>query len=153
MALLSITSCRLLDEKLVSAFVCTFGLKEHQRTGGSAALLLLLICALVPLLSPPSSYKRVRGTIHGAPEVVGGGAEGAARLCLDADYCNFSPFFPLSVSQKSGQEEFCLSPECIEAGEEPPQAAPPGALLRSPGCVVVLSPSSRLHPQQNGSVR
>lgn len=30
-----------------------------------------------------------------------------------------SPFFPfLSVTLKSSEEEFCLSPECIEAGEE-----------------------------------
>uniref|UniRef100_A0A674NYW5 Phosphate regulating endopeptidase homolog, X-linked n=1 Tax=Takifugu rubripes TaxID=31033 RepID=A0A674NYW5_TAKRU len=33
------------------------------------------------------------------------------------------PFCPAPVSQKSSQEEFCLSPECIEAGEHPPQTA------------------------------
>lgn len=34
-----------------------------------------------------------------------------------------APFCSASVSQKSSPEEFCLSPECIEAGEHPPQTA------------------------------
>lgn len=68
-------------------------------------------------------------------------------------FCKFFPFFSPSVSQKSHQEEFCLSPECIEAGEEPPQAAPPGPVLRSMECVLhCLLPAGTILNKMDPSV-